>query len=205
MNRVLTRFCACATLCVPLAMIAQENGAEGGVSAEVTVEAVEASLAKAAVAKSGAKHFHALVKLAYSSDNVSVKLPRQNEFKPAEEGKYYPNGSVFRVTAAAEPAVFEFGPETFVKVKDDAEFGTREVAIGEKSRVVTMVGVGFRCRFRVPCQQAFSRLHILTSRSRTLRETATMSSYRPVMAMRLSFMSKPVCWRLKAPTIRFPA
>ena len=142
MNRVLTRFCACATLCVPLAMIAQENGAEGGVSAEVTVEAVEASLAKAAVAKSGAKHFHALVKLAYSSDNVSVKLPRQNEFKPAEEGKYYPNGSVFRVTAAAEPAVFEFGPETFVKVKDDAEFGTREVAIGEKSRVVTMVRGG---------------------------------------------------------------
>lgn len=135
MNRVLTGFCACAALCAPFAAAAQEDGS----SADAATEAIAESLAKAASAKSGAKHFHALVKFAHSSGDVSVKLPRQNDFKPAEEGRFYPNGSVFRVTAATEPAVFEFGPEALVNVKGDAEFGTREIAIGEKSRTVVMM------------------------------------------------------------------
>ena len=112
MSRVVSCFCACATaLYVPFAVSAQDDGAEGAVGSSVSVEEVEQSLAKAAAAKSAAKHFHALVKLAYSSDNVSVKLPRGAGFVPAVEGKFYPNGSVFRVSAAAEPAVFEFGPK----------------------------------------------------------------------------------------------
>jgi len=140
MNRVLTCFCACATaLCLPLAVSAQEEGAEGAANAGVSAESVEDSIAKAVSAKPRAKHYHALVKLARCSDNVSVKLPRQDGFKPAVEGKYYPNGSVFRVSAAAEPAVFEFGPEAFVKVNGEAEFGTREIAIGDGSRTITMV------------------------------------------------------------------
>lgn len=134
MNRILTCFCACATvLCAPCVVSAQEEGAEG------SSENVEQSLAKAAASKPAARHFHALVKLAYASDNVSVKLPRQEGFKPAVEGKFYPNGSVFRVSAASEPAVFEFGPEAFVKVAGNAEFGTREVPVGENVRTVTMV------------------------------------------------------------------
>ena len=128
MNRILTNFCACAALCVPFAVVAQDNGAEEGVEAVVAVPA-----------KQSAKHFHALVKLARSCDNVSVKFPRQHEFVSAVEGKFYPNGSVFRVSSAAEAAVFEFGPETLVTVKGDAEFGTREIAIGEKGRTMTMV------------------------------------------------------------------
>lgn len=127
MSRVLTRFCACATaFCVPFAVTAQEEAA----SAETV----------AVSAKPAARHYHALVKLAYANNNVSVKLPRQTEFKPATEGKFYPNGSFFRVTSSgAEPVVFEFGPEAFVKVAGDAEFGTREVPMGGNTRTVTMV------------------------------------------------------------------
>lgn len=128
MSRVLTRICACATaFCVPFVVTAQSEGADGA-------EAVAAS------AKSTARHYHALVKLAYANDNVSVKLPRQVEFKPAKEGKFYPNGASFRVrSSGAEPVVFEFGPEALVKVSGNAEFGTREVPLGGNARTVTMV------------------------------------------------------------------
>jgi hypothetical protein len=116
---------------VPFALTAQQgDGADGAASAG----------AVASSAKATAKHYHALVRLAYANDNVSVKLPRQTEFKPAKEGKFYPNGSTFRVTSSgAEPVVFEFGPEALVKVSGNAEFGTREVPMGGNTRTVTMV------------------------------------------------------------------
>ena len=131
MSRVLTRICACATaFCVPFALTAQGESADDAASAG----------AVASSAKATARHYHALVKLAYANDNVSVKLPRQTEFKPAKEGKFYPNGSTFRVTSSgAEPVVFEFGPEALVKVSGNAEFGTREVPMGGNTRTVTMV------------------------------------------------------------------
>ena len=135
MNRVLTRLCAFATaLCVPFAVMAQESASEGVVAAD-NGQPVENKV----VAKSTAKHFHALIKLASANDNVMVKLPRQTEFRPAVEGKFYPNGAAFRVTeAGAAPVVFEFGPESFVRVDGVAEFSTRDVAIGEKKRVLQM-------------------------------------------------------------------
>jgi hypothetical protein len=115
---------------VPFALTAQGEGADDAASAG----------AVASSAKAAAGHYHALVKLAYANDNVSVKLPRQTEFKPAKEGKFYPNGSTFRVTSSgAEPVVFEFGPEALVKVSGNAEFGTREVPMGGNTRTVTMV------------------------------------------------------------------
>ena len=132
MSRVLTRICACATaFCVPFAVTAQSEGADDAASAETAV---------ASSAKATARHYHALVKLAYANENVLVKLPRQTEFKPAKEGKFYPNGTSFRVTASgAEPVVLEFGPEAFVKVSGNAEFGTREVPMGGNTRTVMMV------------------------------------------------------------------
>ena len=76
MNRTLTRLCVCAVLSVPLALVAQEESAEGaadaGSTGEMSVGDIEKSIADAAAAKSGAKRFHALVKLAYSCENVSV-------------------------------------------------------------------------------------------------------------------------------------
>lgn len=133
MSRVLSRICACATaFCVPFAVTAQSEGTEGEASVEAAAVTVPA--------KASARYFHTLVKLAFANDNVSVKLPRQSDFAPAKEGKFYPNGSVFRVKAAgSEPAVFEFGPEATVKVGGDAEFGVREVALGDNTRTITMI------------------------------------------------------------------
>ena len=136
MNRVLTRLCACTTAaCVSFALSAQEESA----SDAATADNAQASVAPM-VKKSTAKHFHTLVRLAFANDNVSVKLPRQAEFMPAAEGKFYPNGSVFRVTqAGGEPVVFEFGPEVLLKVAGDAEFATREVSLSENTRTVMIV------------------------------------------------------------------
>ena len=136
MNRIFTRLCACTTaVCASFALTAQDDGA-GDAAAAGDGQALVASAAK----KSTAKHFHTLVKLAFANDNVSVKLPRQAEFKPACEGKFYPNGSVFRVTeTGGDPAVFEFGPEVLVKVAGAAEFATREVALTENARSVMIM------------------------------------------------------------------
>ena len=100
MNRVLTRLCACAVaFCVPFAVVAQ------GGDAEASSEASSTEASAAASSKTSAGHFHTLVKLAYANDNVAVKFPRQSEFKPASEGKFYPHGSVFRVTASESDMV----------------------------------------------------------------------------------------------------
>ena len=131
MNIVLTRLCACATaLCVPFAVMAQEEGSAEGASQQEN----------APIAKPAANHFHMLVKLSRCDENVFVKFPRQNDFNKAAEGKFYPNGSTFRISATeANPVVFEFGPESFVKVTGNAEFTTRESALSEKSRALMMV------------------------------------------------------------------
>jgi hypothetical protein len=118
---------------MPFAVTAQEEGASGDNTGSVEAQSV------AAPAKSGAMHFHSLVKLLRCGDNVSVKIPRQDGFAPAVEGKFYPHGTAFSVNATeAEPVIFEFGPEATVTVTGAAEFSTKEAPVGEKSRVVLM-------------------------------------------------------------------
>jgi len=96
---------------------------------------------KAAAAKPTAKHFHALVRLALTSGEVLVKRPRETEFKPAVEGKFYPNGSAFRTVGGTTE--FEFGQDAVLKVTGDAEFSTREDDIAAPSRAVMPVRGSF--------------------------------------------------------------
>ena len=136
MNRVLTCFCVCASAFgVALILPAQEEGAANAASEGNVAEGIDPALVKAATAKPTAKYFHALVRLTRADAEVLVKLPRQQAFAPAVEGKFYPNGSTFRVTNGAE---FEFGEESLLKVKGEAEFATRETAFGAQPRTVVL-------------------------------------------------------------------
>ena len=131
MNRALTYFCACASMLgVVFVSSAQDEDA-----AKASVTDLDPALVKAATAKPTAKHFHALVRFVRANAEVQVKLPRQSEFKPAVEGKFYPNGSTFRTTDGAE---LEFGKDAVLKAKGEAEFSTRETEFGAQPRTVVL-------------------------------------------------------------------
>lgn len=140
MNRVLTCFCVCASaIGVAVALPAQEDGANGAAATDAAMDGIDPAFVKAASAKPAAKHFHSLVRLARADANVLVKLPKQQDFKSAVEGKYYPNGSAFRVSGdAPATAEFEFGKDAVLKTSGDVEFGTREVEYGAQTRTVTL-------------------------------------------------------------------
>ena len=134
MNIDLTRFCACASaVCLSFAMPAQES--EGGANAEANADAETLQQAP----KPAGKHFHELVRLTVANDSVLVKLPTASDFVPAVEGKFYPNGSQFRVAGGQKDAAeFEFGKDSTMKVAGNTEFGMREVSFGTQARTVML-------------------------------------------------------------------
>lgn len=90
------------------------------------------------------KNFYPLLRCVRAEGSVQVQKPHSADWVDAEEGRYYPLGSVVRVlgaadaTQAAPAAAFEFGEKSVVSVSNAAEFATREVAIGEPSRALVL-------------------------------------------------------------------
>lgn len=138
MNRALTMFFVCATaIGAAFVLSAQEN--DNATAAEGNTGGIDPALVKAATAKPAAKHFHSLFRLSRADAKVMVKLPRQQEFKEAKEGKFYPNGATFRISGGATAtAEFEFGKDAVLKTSGEVEFGTREVEYGTQPRTVTL-------------------------------------------------------------------
>lgn len=133
MNRSSIRFCAyAAALCAACALRAQE-AADG---ADASAAAVDSAIENVA-SKSAPKYFHELVRFTDSDSDVSVRLPRQKEFKKAEVGRFYPNGSAFRLSGGT--AEFEFGKEALLKVSGDAEFSTADADFSARERTVIPV------------------------------------------------------------------
>ena len=143
MNRVSIRICAFASaLCAAFALCAQEEGAEAPAKDNATAtDAIDPALVQAATAKPKAKFFHELVRFIRADADVTVRVPNQQEFKAAVEGKFYPNGSAFRV--AGKSAEFEFGKDAMLKVDGDAEFSTANADIGTQPRTVIPVRGSF--------------------------------------------------------------
>ena len=142
MNRALTGFCVCATAFgAAFVSPAQEENAGSEAKTGEATEGLDPALVTAAAAKPAAKHFHALVRFSLTSGEVLVKLPRETEFKPAVEGKFYPNGSSFRTVGGASE--FEFGKDAVLKVTGDAEFSTREDDLAATTRAVMPVRGSF--------------------------------------------------------------
>lgn len=139
MNRAMIRFCAYATAaCAASVLFAQEESATGAGS-DATAD-VDAALVRAA-SKPAPKYFHELVRLLSMDADVYVRLPRQKEFKEAVVGKFYPNGSAFRVSGGV--AEFEFGKEASIKVAADSEFSLADAEFGSRTRTVIPVRGSF--------------------------------------------------------------
>ena len=60
------------------------------------------------------------------------------DWQPAEEGKFYPLGTSYRVPAGGMLAV-AFGSTSTVTIRDGAEFGTRLQPVGGTSRTIVLV------------------------------------------------------------------
>ena len=137
MNIASIRICAfVSALCATFALCAQEDSAEAPAKegATASTDGLDPALVQAAAAKPKAKFFHELVRFMLADGEVSVRLPNQHEFKMAVEGKFYPNGSTFRVVGKS--AQFEFGKDAALKVNGDAEFSTATAEIGSQPRTV---------------------------------------------------------------------
>ena len=89
--------------------------------------------------KASAKIFHVLPLCRELEGAAEVQLPGVTEWKPVEEGKYYPLGSTYRTLGVDANLTIEFGPESFVVVKGIGAFATRVQKIGEKTRSVILV------------------------------------------------------------------
>ncbi len=140
MSRATVRFCVyAAAACAVSALFAQEDSASGGAGGE-SAEGVDSALVQAA-SKPAAKYFHELVRFLSAEAEVSVRLPRQEAFKAAVPGKFYPSGSSFRVSGGA--AEFEFGKEATLKASADSEFSLADAEFGSRSRVVIPVRGSF--------------------------------------------------------------
>ncbi|MGN0846450.1 MAG: hypothetical protein ACI4RA_03585 [Kiritimatiellia bacterium] len=106
-------------------------------------EAVEETPATEQVAGAKAeKAFYPLMRCVRTVGSVQVLRPRTTEWVAAREGRYYPLGSSVRVSGdevGTNPlADFEFGANSRVVVTSAAEFATREIKLGEQSRVVEL-------------------------------------------------------------------
>ena len=69
---------------------------------------------------------------------AEAQLPLTKEWKPVEEGRFYPLGTIIRGVGEKGVAVFSFGTACEVSVGPGSSFGTREQALGEKSRTIVL-------------------------------------------------------------------
>ena len=73
--------------------------------------------------------------------SVQVQKPKSADWEVAEEGRYYPLGSSFRVEPgenAALTAEFAFGAKVILKATNAVEFATEEIEIGAQARTVLL-------------------------------------------------------------------
>ena len=122
---------------------AQDDAADDtpAAGAAATEQAAADEEAGAAVVKAADKYFYPLIRCRDASGTVQVLRPRTADWVDAVEGRYYPLGSIVRVTGdgkAPGRAVFEFGDKASLVVGEGVEFATKEIKIGELVRTLVL-------------------------------------------------------------------
>lgn len=87
------------------------------------------------------KFFYPLMRCRDLEGPVQVLRPRDSDWMDAEEGRYYPLGSIVRVMGDAKTKAsvrFEFGTKSHVVASGDVEFATREIKIGDVARTLVL-------------------------------------------------------------------
>lgn len=145
-----------AALCVAVAFAFFVRPAcaqdEGATPADASADATPAAQPVTAAAASplddlpqmqAPRTFYPLIRCLEAHGVVEVLAPRETDWRRAEVGKYYPFGAVVRVSRARKSdacpgATFGLGPASDLTVTNEAEFATREIALGEKSRTLLL-------------------------------------------------------------------
>lgn len=105
--------------------------------AAVVCTAEEESIAELAPANPGVKVFTTLPCCSEVSGEAEVRVPGSEEWVAAENGKFYPLGSQYRVSDDGV-LVLAFGPDCSAKISGDADFGTRAEALDATTRTVVL-------------------------------------------------------------------
>lgn len=109
---------------------AQEEAAEEKPAAETGVES-------ASNGASAEKAFYPLLRCVRTEGVVQILKPGSKNWSEAEEGRFYPLGTVIR-TAGDATAVFAFGEKALVILEKDSEFASRAAGPEEVSRAIVL-------------------------------------------------------------------
>lgn len=109
-------------------------------SKDATAEKTEDSAVEAPAANAEKKAFNLLVKCLHVEGGAQVLKPRSSDWIAAEEGRFYPLGSSFRVPVdiAKANAEFEFGEKASMVLSAGSEVLTVEKEIGEQTREIVL-------------------------------------------------------------------
>ena len=97
--------------------------------------------ADVAAVKTADKFFYPLIRCVDASGTVQVLKPRTADWVDAEEGRYYPLGSIVRVIGDGKTparAKFEFGDKSSLVAGEGVEFATKEIKIGDLNRTLVL-------------------------------------------------------------------
>lgn len=127
-------FSAAAALAV--SVWAQDEESDSEVDATVAGEA--AKVAEAKKAKDAPKASFTTLPLCRRCEGIVEVKVGEEDWKVAEEGRFYPLGSTYR-TRMGGKLTLAFGRDSFVSIEGDAMFGTRSEKLGVKSRTVMLM------------------------------------------------------------------
>ena len=106
---------------------------------ETSAESVAEPKTKADGGEENVKWFFTLPACRRIQGEASVRKPGASAWEPAEEGRFYPLGSVFRAGSNSE-LVIAFGKEASVTVAEESSFATRSQPLSVKSRTIVLTG-----------------------------------------------------------------
>lgn len=116
---------------------AEDTSTTGAAASEQTAEGNSG----VAAVKPTDKFFYPLVRCREARGMVQVLKPRTADWVAAEEGRYYPLGSVVRIVGDGKTsarAIFEFGDKSSLIAGEGVEFSTKEIKIGDSKRTLVL-------------------------------------------------------------------
>ena len=116
-------------LCASVSFAQDEGAGEGAATPEAAV---------AAAPKKAATRVYTTIPFCLKREGVAeVQFPG-SEWKPVEEGKFYPLGASYRTLGAGSSLTLAFGKDASAKVSGDASFSTLAQGLDVKSRTLVL-------------------------------------------------------------------
>lgn len=118
--------------------IEEEAGEEAQAVETAEEEAAPATPKKKA--EDNSKPFFTLPACVLVDGKGEVLVPAQTEWRPVEEGRFYPLGTVYRTVGADSRMKVQFGSHVDVSLKGDSSFGTVAQKLDVTTRTIVLKG-----------------------------------------------------------------